>query len=65
MVDDQPLKFFVKASLQLLYTLAYKTYMSKKGKEGSGLCLCGKRGTQEHYLSNCQMTIDYMVRRHN
>ena len=61
-VKDQYLKFFVKASLQLLYTPAYKK-MTKN--EGDGLCICGKKGTQAHILNNCRLRVDDMVRRHN
>ena len=60
-VSDCYLRFWVKASLQLLYT---PTARMRAGI-GNGNCFCGDTGTQLHILNNCRFRKFDMVKRHN
>ena len=60
-VTDHHLKFYIKASLQLLYTPAYKRMIHNV----DGNCVCGQLGTQMHILNDCPARRGDMVRRHN
>ena len=63
-VSDIHLKFYIKASLQLLYTPAYKR-MTNKTKNLNGNCVCGQLGTQMHILNECSWRREDIIRRHN